>query len=67
MVVTPALTHGACSGRHDLLGGVGVEIANRSVGKDDARIVCKPPSDRDALLLSAREQRLVAQPWPSPT
>ena len=41
--------------RHDLLGGLRVEVARRLVGQDELRVVDQRPRDRDALLLAARE------------
>ena len=43
--------------RHDLLGGLRVEVSRRLVGEEDRRIVHEAPRDRDALLLAARELR----------
>ncbi len=49
-VVVEPLEH-----RHDLLGGLRVEVPGRLVGQDQLGIVDERPRDRDALLLAARE------------
>src|SRR5271165_344411 len=43
--------------RHDLPGRVGIEVAGRLVGNDDARAVGERPGDGDALLLAAGQSR----------
>ena len=48
---------------HDLVAGLGVEVARRLVGEDDVRVVDQRAGDRDALLLAAGELgRAVVEP-----
>ncbi len=53
---------------HDLGAGLGIQVAGRLVGQDDARLVDQRPRDGDALLLPAGQLvgpmvDAVAQPY----
>src|ERR1700682_860644 len=48
-----ALCVDACEQRHDLVGGLGVEVAGRLVAEQDQRIVYQRPGARGGLLFSA--------------